>query len=450
MADVYGTNGWETIDGSDGVTNSADTIFGYLGNDVIFGLGGNDTIKGGGGADSINGGIGSDTVEYTDSTVGVIVNLKENHGINGTAQGDTFSSVENITGSGQGDSLTGSDGNNTLKGLEGNDHLEGGLGADVLIGGTGIDTARYLTASAGVTVSLLSGHGSGGDAAGDDLIGIENVMGSDHSDTIWGDNGVNVLFGGGGNNTLKGFGGSDTLHGGFDNDSLYGMDAVDQLYGSGGDDYLDGGAGADFMSGGTDNDTYIVDNFGDVVTEVGGQGTLDRVKTSTTYALTGGSDIELLETLDTDATTAIDLVGNWINNTIIGNAGTNVIVGGAGLDTMVGGGGADIFVWNSIAEMGSTVGANSDTVGSEFNALIGDKIALNPIDADGNAGNGDTAFTFIGDASNPFTAAGQVSWFNNGPGTDTYLLLNTNGDAAADGVIRVIGVHTVDAGWFVV
>jgi hypothetical protein len=41
--------------------------------------------------------------------------------------------------------------------------------------------------------------------------------------------------------------------------------------------------------------------------------------------------------------------------------------------------------------MGSTVGANSDTVGSEFNALIGDKIALNPIDADGNAANGDTA-----------------------------------------------------------
>jgi hypothetical protein len=100
--------------------------------------------------------------------------------------------------------------------------------------------------------------------------------------------------------------------------------------------------------------------------------------------------------------------------------------------------------------MGSTVGANSDTVGSEFNALIGDKIALNPIDADGNATNGDTAFTFFGDASNPFTAAGQVSWFNNGPGTDTYILLNTNGDANAEGVIRVLGVHTVDASWFVV
>jgi Ca2+-binding RTX toxin-like protein len=447
MADVYGTNGWETIDGSDGVTNGADTIFGYLGNDDIFGLGGNDTIKGGGGADSIHGGTGSDAVEYTDSMVGVIVDLKENHGINGTAQGDTFSSVENITGSGQTDTLTGSDGNNTLKGLEGNDHLEGGLGADVLIGGTGIDTARYLTSSAGVTVSLLSGHGSGGDAAGDDLVGIENVMGSDHADTIWGDNGANVLFGGGGSNTLKGFGGSDTLHGGFDNDSLYGMDAVDVLHGSGGDDYLDGGAGADFMSGGTDNDTYIVDDSGDVVTEVGVQGTLDRVKTSTTYTLT--SSVEVLETTEPGDVTAIDLVGNWINNTIIGNAGTNTIVGGMGLDTMTGNGGADVFVWSSMAEMGSMVGAAADTVGSDFNAAIGDLIALNPIDADGDAGNGDTAFTFIGGASNPFTAAGQVSWFNDGPGTDTYILLNTDGDVDAEGVVRVLGVHTVDAGWFV-
>jgi Ca2+-binding RTX toxin-like protein len=446
MADVYGTNGWETIDGSDGVTNSADTIFGYLGNDVIFGLGGNDTIKGGGGADSINGGTGSDTVEYTDSTVGVIVDLKENHGINGTAQGDTFSSVESITGSGQTDTLTGSVGNNPLKGLEGNDHLEGGLGADILIGGAGIDTARYLTSSQGVTVSLLTGGGSGGDAAGDDLSGIENILGSQHADTLWGDNGDKNLNGQAGNDVLKGMGGSDHLDGGLDNDSLYGMGDADQLFGSFGDDYLNGGAGADIMEGGADNDTYIVDNAGDAVTDWGGQGTLDRVETSVTYALNSQAEIEVLETFDPDATTAIDLVGNAYSQTIIGNAGNNVIAGGAGLDSMVGGESADLFVWNAITEVGTTLDANSDTVGSDFNPLIGDLMALNPIDADGNGGNGDTAFTFIGDASNPFTAAGQVSWLIGGP--DTYILLNTDGDAAADGVIRVLGAHTVDANWF--
>ena len=61
-------------------------------------------------------------------------------------------------------------------------------------------------------------------------------------------------------------------------------------------------------------------------------------------------------------------------------------------------------------------------------------MVLSLIDADGNAGNGDTAFTFIGDASNPFTAAGQVSVAH--VGTVTFIQLNTDADAEADGVIR--------------
>ena len=32
---------------------------------------------------------------------------------------------------------------------------------------------------------------------------------------------------------------------------------------------LDGGAGADTMTGGAGNDTYVVDNAGDTVTEAG-------------------------------------------------------------------------------------------------------------------------------------------------------------------------------------
>jgi hypothetical protein len=97
--------------------------------------------------------------------------------------------------------------------------------------------------------------------------------------------------------------------------------------------------------------------------------------------------------------------------------------------------------------MGSTVDANSDSIELDFNAALGDRIVLNLIDADGNAGNGDTAFTFIGTADNPFTAAGQVSWLIGG--ADTYILLNTDGDAEADGVIRVLGAQAVDASWFV-
>jgi Ca2+-binding RTX toxin-like protein len=152
------------------------------------------------------------------------------------------------------------------------------------------------------------------------------------------------------------------------------------------------------------SDTYYVDNAANEVTEVAGLGANDRVRTSTSYSLAPGSQVEILETTDPTAMTAISLAGNEYANTIIGNAGTNVIVGGAGFDTMVGGADADVFVWGSITEMGSTLGANSDTIDSDFNAAIGDLIVLNLIDADGNAGNGDTAFTFIGDASNNCSA----------------------------------------------
>ena len=265
---------------------------------------------------------------------------------------------------------------------------------------------------------------------------IENLTGSIYADSLWGDDGPNEFMGMEGNDTLKGFGGADSLHGGNGNDTLAGMDGWDTL---------NGGAGADTMLGGTGDDTYYVDNANDEVIEVAGQGN-DEVRTSTSYSLAPGSEVEILAAIDQTATTAISLAGNEYANVIIGNAGNNVIVGGAGLDFMGGGFGADVFVWHSITEMGSTVDANSDTVG-DFNAVVGDLLVLNLIDADGHAGNGDTAFSFIGTADNPFTAAGQVSWLIGG--ADTYILLNTDGDAEADGVIRVLGAQAVDAGWFV-
>jgi Ca2+-binding RTX toxin-like protein len=200
------------------------------------------------------------------------------------------------------------------------------------------------------------------------------------------------------------------------------------------------------MIGGVGDDHYIVDDADDVVAEVVGQG-YDLVQTSVSYSLAPGSEVEVLGTNNSGFATAINLVGNEYNNIIVGNAGGNVIVGGAGTDLLYGGDGADLFVWNAITEMGSTIDFNADTL-ADFNPLIGDLIALNPIDADGNGGNGDTAFTFIGDASNPFTAPGQVSWLIGGPLNDTYILLNTDGDAAADGVIRVLGAQAVDASWF--
>src|SRR5262245_4473764 len=99
MAVVQGTNNSELIDCAGGVTNSPDSIFGYGGNDIIKGAGGNDTILGGEGADALNGGAGSDWAWYSDSGEAVIVLLGFNDAYGGTAQGDTFLSIENIFGS---------------------------------------------------------------------------------------------------------------------------------------------------------------------------------------------------------------------------------------------------------------------------------------------------------------------------------------------------------------
>ena len=110
----------------------------------------------------------------------------------------------------QGDVLRGLGGDDMLFGGSGNDTLEGGPGGDTLIGGPGIDTADYSSSPAGVSVNLQTGLGSGGDAQGDILTGIENLIGSPQADILIGDSGANKLEGRSGNDMLDGGPGMDT------------------------------------------------------------------------------------------------------------------------------------------------------------------------------------------------------------------------------------------------
>ena len=72
---------------------------------------------------------------------------------------------------------------------------------------------------------------TGGD--NDITTSIENVVGTQGSDTITGNSEANIL---------KGQSGNDSLYGKDGDDSLYGEDGDDTLKGGIGDDYLDGGA----------------------------------------------------------------------------------------------------------------------------------------------------------------------------------------------------------------
>ena len=342
-------------------TNGGDTLYGTAAADTISGLDGTDSLKGFGGADHLDGGAGIDTAFYSDSTVGVGVNLATGSGLGGSAEGDTLLSIENLFGSDHNDTLIGDDNSNALTGLGGNDvlkgaggsdrlsggdgadNLKGGGGSDVLLGdagddvlaggaggdnlngGAGFDSASYSDSPVGVVVSLITNSAALGDAQGDTFTFIENLVGSPFIDTLIGHDGPNVINGGSGGDTLKGYGADDTLRG------------------EDGDDVIDGGTGADTMIGGLGSDTYLVDNRNDRITESGGQGT-DVVRTSVSYVLTEGADVETLETSDPNGTADFFLLGNASGNQIIGNNGDNRLNGQGGVDQMIGRGGNDTYV----------------------------------------------------------------------------------------------------------
>jgi hypothetical protein len=244
LQDGFVTGGDDFIEAGDGDDDIAGDVLVQTGGSFT---GGDDIIDGGPGADTIDGQTGTDTVTFLADPFGVIVVL-DNGGADGSAIGqgsDILRDIENViasitadtvTGNGEAnlvlafdgaDSVRGLGGADTLYGWDDNDKLSGGEGADSLYGGYGDDTlvggrggdvldgdddkdwADYSAAANEVTVDLsLAGAQDTGEGL-DELIAIENLIGSGFDDALTGSSDANRIRGLSGLDTLTGGAGAD-------------------------------------------------------------------------------------------------------------------------------------------------------------------------------------------------------------------------------------------------
>ncbi len=428
--ELHGSNGNDTITGTAGDDtvlgfDGNDKLIGGLGADTLIGGDGDDWYYVDNPGDTVTelAGEGADrvltSVSYT-LGAGVAVERLTTSDNFGTAPLDlTGNELDNV--------IYGNAGNNVLSGMAGNDILIGLGGIDTLVGGTGndwhyVDSADDIvvegaaegasdrvfasvsyTLGAGVYVEMFTTNDSLATTAID-------LTGNELANLIYGNAGANVLDGKAGADTLVGFGGDDwyyvdsaldvineTVGGGTDRVlasvsyrlgtgvqveqlstaddagttaiNLTGNELANAITGNAGVNVLDGKGGADTMSGLQGNDWYYVDNLGDVVTEIAGGGTNDRVFASLSYTLGAGSQVEMFTTSDNLGTAAIDLTGNELANLVYGNAGDNVLDGKAGIDSLTGMGGADSFAFTT------ALGAGNVDYISDFN-VADDSILL--------------------------------------------------------------------------
>jgi len=443
------------VDGSGDIigTPGPDVLNGTAGADHIYGLAGNDLLTGGAGDDLMSGGAGDDTYIVDDAGdvvvesagqgfdivfssvtytlgAGVDVEVLSARVWEATSALDLTGNeiVNTLIGNAGANRLHGGGGNDIINGREGDDVLFGDAGADTLNGGTGNDI--YVVEDSGDAVFENAGEGHDVIFAAVSYTLPENSEIEVLSARFWED--TNAL-------------------------NLTGSSTANVLIGNAGDNILDGAGGADNMSGREGNDIYVVDNLGDIVTELAAQGT-DVVFASVSYTLAAGSEVEVLSARFWEATSAINLTGNEFANNVIGNAGNNILHGGGGNDIINGREGDDVIWGDAGADamsggLGNDIYVVEDTADAVFeNAAEGTDIIFSAVTYTLPEGSeievlsarfwedttaisltgSSTANTLIGNAgSNVLDGGGGIDTMSGREGNDFYIVDNA-GDVATE------------------
>ena len=389
-----------TLTGTANINGTGNTL-----DNTLIGNAGNNTLDGGAGADTMAGGLGNDiyivdnagdvaTENLSEGTVDrVLSSVSYTIGANIEYLTLTGSAAIDGTGNELNNVLTGNGANNTLNGGAGHDIVDGGAGADTLIGGLGNDT--YKVDNSGDVVIENAGEGADTVQSSVSYTLSANV---EHL-TLVGTTAINGV-----GNELG--------------NALTGNSAANTLTGGAGNDVLNGAGGADTLIGGTGDDSYYVDNTGDVTTELAGEGS-DTVYTSISWTL--GDN---LENLSINTTAAITVTGNALDNLMTAGAGNNTIDGGAGADTANYAGAASaVTVSLATTAAQATGGSGTDTLlniekltGSAYNDSLTGNAGNNAL----NGGVGaDTLAGGAGDDSYTVDNAGDVVAENANEGTDT-------------------------------
>lgn len=419
VENTTGTKLNDTITGDAG----ANIIKGLSGDDALTGGDGNDTLEGGLGKDTLNGGNGTDTLSYAKSVAAVYVNMAAGTAYGGDADGDTWSNVENLSGSVFDDLLGGSSGANLIQGLRGNDWLLASTGADTLDGGDGFDTIDYSGFASAVTVNL----GGAGSNTGHTYISIEHLVGSAFADQFTGSANDEAFTGGASNDTMTGGAGGDRYYfaKGDGVDTIYDNVSENNSLSFKGASWSDiwfsaptsppGYTGKQLQIGfrGTNDQAQVIANF------LGNDTTANNVIRS--ISLDNGSSLDVsgvtmayvgsdLDNTLTGQSNSTDIIfGHNGNDTLYGAAAgvvdnnSNVIIGGKGNDSIYTSNGDDQFAF----DRGDGVDTITDT-GGDDTLVIGPNTKAEDVLFEVDQSNGDL-YIGLRDFSNTALTASQVA-----------------------------------------